>query len=200
MLKDTLLQLLTLAGHKPLYQKKGGWRLNKQNKQQVVTEVHEKLARAKAVFLADFRGMTVEKATTLRNDLRVAAVEYKVVKNTLLEIASADTDAAALVSHFNGPTAIAITYTDPVAAAKVLAKHAKDQQAAFRLKAGLLSGKMISVAEIQALAELPSREVLIAKMLGSMNAPATNFVGVLAAVPGTFVRALDAIRQQKQNN
>jgi large subunit ribosomal protein L10 len=200
MLKDTLLQLLTLAGHKPLYQKKGGWRLNKQSKQQVVTEVHEKLARAKAVFLADFRGMTVEKATTLRNDLRLAAVEYKVVKNTLLEIASADTDAVALASHFNGPTAIAITYTDPVAAAKVLAKYAKEQQAAFRLKAGLLSGKMITVAEIQALAELPSREVLIAKMLGSMNAPATNFVGVLAAVPGTFVRALDAIRQQKQNN
>ena len=174
--------------------------MNKQNKQQVVTEVHEKLAKAKAVFLADFRGMTVEKATTLRNDLRLAAVEYKVVKNTLLEIASADTDAAALVSHFTGPTAIAITYTDPVAAAKVLAKYAKEQQAAFRLKAGLLSGKMISVAEIQALAELPSREVLIAKMLGSMNAPATNFVGVLAAVPGSFVRALDAIRQQKQNN
>jgi large subunit ribosomal protein L10 len=64
----------------------------------------------------------------------------------------------------------------------------------------LLSGKIITVAEIQALAELPSREVLIAKMLGSMNAPATNFVGVLAAVPGTFVRVLDAIRQQKQNN
>ena len=102
--------------------------MNKQNKQQVVTEVHEKLARAKAVFLADFRGMTVEKATTLRNDLRLAAVEYKVVKNTLLEIASADTDAAALASHFNGPTAIAITYTDPVAAAKVLAKHAKEKK------------------------------------------------------------------------
>jgi large subunit ribosomal protein L10 len=174
--------------------------LNKQNKQQVVTEVHEKLAKAKAVFLADFRGMTVEKATTLRNDLRLAEVEYKVVKNTLLVIASADTDAAALVSHFTGPTAVAITYTDPVAAAKVLAKYAKEQQAAFRLKAGLLSGKMISVADIQALAELPSREVLIAKMLGSMNAPATNFVGVLAAVPGSFVRTLDAIRQQKQNN
>ena len=75
MLKDTLLQLLTLAGRKPLYQKKGGWRLNKQNKQQVVAEIHEKLAKAKAVFLADFRGMTVDKATTLRNDLRNVEVE-----------------------------------------------------------------------------------------------------------------------------
>lgn len=174
--------------------------MNKQNKQQVVTEMHDKLSRAKAVFLADFRGMSVEKATTLRNDLRNAEVEYKVVKNTLLELASADTDAAALVPHLKGPTAVAMTYTDPVAAAKVLAKYAKDQQAAFKLKAGVLSGKVISVPEIQALSELPSREVLIAKMLGSMNAPATNFVGVLAAVPGSFVRALDAIRQKKEAN
>jgi large subunit ribosomal protein L10 len=174
--------------------------LNKQNKQQVVAEIHEKLTKAKAVFLADFRGMTVEKATTLRNDLRNVEVDYQVVKNTLLEIASENTDVSALAPYFKGPTAVAISYTDPVAAAKVLAKHAKDQQAAFKLKCGLLSGKTISVAEIQALSELPSREVLIAKMLGSMNAPATNFVGVLAAVPGSFVRALDAIRQQKQAN
>lgn len=172
--------------------------MNKQNKQQVVTEMHEKLSNAKAVFLADFRGMGVEKATTLRNDLRNAEVEYKVVKNTLLELASADTDAAALAPHFKGPTAVAMTYTDPVAAAKVLAKYAKEQQATFKLKAGVLSGKLITVPEIQALSELPSREVLIAKMLGSMNAPATNFVGVLAAIPGSFVRALDAIRQQKE--
>jgi large subunit ribosomal protein L10 len=174
--------------------------LNKQNKQQVVTEMHEKLAKAKAVFLADFRGMTVEKATTLRNDLRGAEVEYKVVKNTLLELASAETEAAALTPHFKGPTAVALTYSDPVAAAKILAKYAKDQQAAFVLKGGVLSGKLINAADIQALSELPSREVLIAKMLGSMNAPATNFVGVLAAIPGSFVRALDAIRQQKQGN
>jgi large subunit ribosomal protein L10 len=174
--------------------------LNKQNKQQVVTEMHEKLAKATAVFLADFRGMTVEKATTLRNDLRGAEVEYKVVKNTLLELASVETEAAQLTPHFKGPTAVALTYSDPVAAAKILAKYAKDQQAAFVLKGGVLSGKLINAADIQALSELPSREVLIAKMLGSMNAPATNFVGVLAAVPGSFVRALDAIRQQKQGN
>ena len=174
--------------------------MNKQSKQQVITEIHEKLAKAKAIFLADFRGMTVDKATTLRNDLRAAAVEYQVVKNTLLEIAAKDTDAAVLAPHFKGPTAVAITYSDPVAAAKVLAKYAKEQQLAFKLKGGLLSGKMITIADIQALSELPSREVLIAKMLGSMNAPATNFVGLLAAIPSSFVRVLDAIRQQKQAN
>ncbi len=174
--------------------------MNKLNKQEVVTEMHEKLSRAKAIFLADFRGMSVGKATTLRNDLRAVDVDYRVVKNTLLTLASAETDAAALDPYFKGPTAVALTYSDPVAAAKVLAKHAKEQQATFKLKAGLLSGKMITVPEIQALAELPSREVLIGKMLGSMNAPITNFVGVLAAVPGGFVRTLNAIRIQKEGN
>lgn len=174
--------------------------MNKESKQQVVAELHDKLDRAKAVFLADFRGLNVGKVTDLRNELRKAEVEYKVVKNTLLELAVRDTDKLALIEHFAGPTAVALTYTDPVAAAKVLARYEKDQQTPFKLKGGVLSGKAITVADIQALADLPSREVLLAKMLGSMNAPATNFVGVLAAVPGSFVRALDAIRIQKEGN
>jgi large subunit ribosomal protein L10 len=174
--------------------------LNKENKQQIITELHEKLQQATAVFLADFRGMNVEQATTLRNELRKAEVEYKVVKNTLLELASQETDMAALNPYYKGPTAIALTYTDPVAAAKVLSKFAKEQQATFKLKAAVLSGKPITVPEIQALADLPSREVLLAKMLGSLNAPATNFVGVLAAVPGSFVRVLNAIKIQKEAN
>jgi large subunit ribosomal protein L10 len=174
--------------------------LNKESKQQVVTELHEKLQRAKAVFLADFRGMNVGKATELRNELRKAAVEYKVVKNTLLDLASRDTDKESLQPFFTGPTAVALSYDDPVAAAKVLSKFAKEQQATFKLKAGVLTGKAISVSDIQSLADLPSREVLIAKLLGTMQAPATNFVGVLAAVPGSFVRALAAIRDKKAGN
>ena len=82
--------------------------MNKQNKQQVVQKFMKSWQDAKAVFLADFRGMTVEKATTLRNDLRRAGVEYKVIKNTLLELASAETDSAVLAPHFKGPTAVAI--------------------------------------------------------------------------------------------
>jgi len=174
--------------------------LKKENKKQVVAELHEKLARAKAVFLADFRGMSVGKATSLRDELRKASVEYKVVKNTLLELASRETDKESLSSHYVGPTAIALSYDDPVSAAKVLSRFAKEQQAIFKLKAGILSGKVISVADIQALADLPSREVLLAKLLGTMQAPATNFVGVLAAVPGSFVRVLNAIRIQKEGN
>jgi large subunit ribosomal protein L10 len=171
--------------------------LNKTNKQELVVDMHDKLKRAKAVFLADFRGMNVGKATSLRNELRAAAVEYKVFKNTLLDLASKETDAECLSSFYAGPTAVAISYDDPVGAAKVLAKFAKDPQGAFVLKAAALSGKLLTPAQIQALADLPSREVLIAKMLGSMQAPATNFVGVLAALPGSLVRVLDAIRAQK---
>jgi large subunit ribosomal protein L10 len=174
--------------------------LNKESKQQVVAELHEKLQRAKAVFLADFRGMNVGKATDLRNELRKAAVEYKVVKNTLLDLASRETDKESLSPHYVGPTAVALSYDDPVAAAKVLSRFAKEQQATFKLKAGVLSGKVISVADIQALADLPSREVLLAKLLATMQAPTTNFVGVLAAVPGSFVRLLSAIKTQKEAN
>jgi large subunit ribosomal protein L10 len=174
--------------------------LNRDNKQELVTEMHERLGRAKAVFLADFRGMDVGKATTLRNELRSASVEYRVFKNTLLERASQGTDMECLSPYLTGPTAIAISYDDPVSAAKVLSKFAKDPQGKFVLKVGVLSGKLLDVKQIQALAELPSREVLLAKMLGSMQAPATNFVGVLAALPGSLVRALDAIRAQKAGN
>ena len=174
--------------------------MNKESKQQVVAELHEKLQRAKAVFLADFRGMNVGKATDLRNELRKASVEYRVVKNTLLDLASRETDKESLSPHYIGPTAIAFSYDDPVAAAKVLSRFAKEQQATFKLKAGILSGKVISVADIQALADLPSREVLIAKLLGTMQAPMANFVGVLAAVPASFVRALGAIKAQKEGN
>ena len=174
--------------------------MNKESKQEVVAEMREKLQRAKAVFLADFRGMNVGKATDLRNELRKAAVEYKVVKNTLLELASRETDKVSLSPHYVGPTAIALSYDDPVAAAKVLSRFAKEQQATFKLKAGILSGKVISVADIQALADLPSREVLLAKLLATMQAPTTNFVGVLAAVPGSFVRLLNAIKIHKEGN
>ena len=174
--------------------------MNRTVKQEQVELMHEKLKRAKAVFLADFRGMNVEKATTLRNELRAAAVEYKVFKNSLLELASKETDFECLQPHLAGPTAVAISYDDPVSAAKVLSKFAKVPQGFFVLKAGVLSGKLLDVAQIQALADLPSREVLLAKMLGSMQAPATNFVGLLAAIPGSFVRVLDAIRVQKEGN
>lgn len=174
--------------------------MNKNRKEELVTEMHERLTRAKAVFLADFRGMNVGKATILRNELRAASVEYKVFKNTLFDLAAKDTEIECISPFLTGPTAVAISYDDPAGAAKVLCKFAKDPLGKFVLKAAALNGKTLDPKQIQALADLPPREVLIARMLGSMQAPATNFVGVLAALPGALVRVLDAIRAQKNGN
>ncbi len=171
--------------------------MNKESKEQLVAEFAAKLKEAKAAFLADYRGLDVGQANDLRNKLREVGVEYRVVKNTLLRLAAKDTDLACFDEFLNGPTAIALVSDDPVAPAKALVEFAKKNDA-FELKAGMLDGKLLAVAEIQALAELPSRDELLAKMLRSMSAPATNFVGVLAAVPRTFVQVLAAIKDQKE--
>ena len=170
--------------------------MNKQSKEALVAEFAEKLKEAKAAFLADYRGLDVDQANDLRNKLREAGVEYRVVKNTLLRLAAKDTGAACFDEYLSGPTAIAVANEDPVAPAKALVEFAKKNEA-FELKVGMLDGKLLAVADIKALAELPSREELLAKMLGSMSAPATNFVGVLAAVPRSFVQVLAAIKDQK---
>jgi large subunit ribosomal protein L10 len=170
--------------------------LNKQSKEALVAEFAEKLKQVKAAFLADYRGLDVDQANDLRNKLREAGVEYRVVKNTLLRLAARDTDAVCLDEYLSGPTAIAMATEDPVAPAKALVEFSKKHEV-FELKAGMLDGKLLVLDEIRALAELPSREELLAKMLGSMSAPATNFVGVLAAVPRSFVQVLAAIKDQK---
>ena len=170
--------------------------MNKSGKEQVVAELAQKLASAKASFLADYRGLNVEQVNKLRGELRGAGVEYQVAKNTLLKLAAKGTSAECLNDHLAGPTAIAIATGDPVAPAKILAEFAKTNPK-FELKAGALDGKLLNVDEIKALAELPSREVLLAKMLGSLNAPVTNFVGVLAAIPRSLVQVLAAIQDKK---
>lgn len=170
--------------------------MNRDNKEQLVSDLAQKLAAAKASFLADYRGLNVEQVNKLRNELRGAGAEYQVVKNTLLRLAAKGTASECLDPYLAGPTAIAIAPTDPVAPAKVLAEFAK-ANAKFELKGGALEGKVLSIADIQALAELPSREVLLAKLLGSLNAPASNFVGVLAAIPRSLVQVLAAIQDKK---
>lgn len=170
--------------------------MNKDSKAQVIAELAAKLATAKATYVADYRGLNVEQVNDLRGKLRNAGAEYQVVKNTLLHLAAKDTPQACLDPFLAGPTALAIASGDPVAPAKVLSDFAK-ANAKFELKGGALEGRVLSVAEIVALADLPSREVLLAKMLGSMSAPATNFVGVLAAVPRSLVQVLAAIQDQK---
>lgn len=170
--------------------------MKRSDKEQFVQEMAERLQNTTATFLADYRGIDVEQATQLRRELTAAGVEYRVVKNNLLKLAAKGTPAEGLQEFCAGPTAIALSGDDPVAPAKILSKFAKEIEA-FELKAGVLSGKVMSVADIIALAELPSREELLAKALSCMNAPASNLVGTLAAIPRSLVQVLDAIGQSK---
>lgn len=169
-----------------------------EQKKQVVQELTEKVKSAQSIVLADYRGLTVEQDTALRNALRAAGVEYKVVKNTLTSLAMKANGLEGLDSYLNGPTAMAISSDDAVAPAKVLSEYAKKFEK-LELKAGVVEGKVIDVNGIKELAELPSREVLIAKMLGSFNAPITGFVNVLNGNVRGLVVALNAIAEQKAN-
>lgn len=168
-----------------------------QEKQAAVAEVIDKMKRAQCVVVLDYRGLTVDEVTSLRNQFREAGVEYKVIKNNMLKRAAEELNIEGVEEYFKGPSAVAFGYEDPVAPAKILCKFVKDVNKT-EIKGGILDGKVMDVAGITSLSKLPSKEELLAKMMGSMNAPVTNFVGVLAAIPRGLVCALNAIAQQKE--
>lgn len=171
-------------------------------KQQAVADFKEKFSRAKSVFVADYRGLDVDAVNTLRSRLRTEGqgeFEYHVVKNTLLRRAAEGSAAEAITPHFEGPTAIAISYGDPVGLAKTLVDYAKGHEA-FELRAGLLEGRAIDSGEIATLATLPSLDQLRAKLVGLIQAPAQKIAAVLAA-PGTQVaRVVEARRAQLEDS
>lgn len=161
-----------------------------------VAELSEKIKKAQAFVLADYRGINVQDDTQMRNDLRKANVEYKVVKNTLTKFAAEENGLNDLLPHLEGPTAIAISYTDPIAPAKILNEYSKKNDK-IKLKAGYVEGKVIDIEGIKSLANIPSREELIAKMLGSFNAPISGFVNVLNGNIRGLVVALNAIAEKQ---
>ena len=161
-----------------------------EQKKQVVAELVEKLKAAQAGVLVDYRGLTVEEDTNLRAKLREAGVEYKVVKNTLTRFAAKEVGYDELDEMLNGPTSLAMSETDPVAPAKVIAEFAKTNDK-IEIKAGFLDGKVISIDEVKTLADTPSREVLIAKIMGSMNAPISKLVRTLQALVDNGVEPCD---------
>ena len=165
-------------------------------KKTVVAEIREKLGRAQSVVLIDYRGLTVEEVTDLRNQFRKAGVEYAVLKNTMLTLAARDLGIRGLEDYLKGPTAVAFGYQDPVAPAKIITEYLKKNKK-ISVKCGMVDRKVVDQAGVTALAELPPREVLIAKLMGSMNAPISGFVGVLSGVLRKFVYAVEAVRKQK---
>jgi large subunit ribosomal protein L10 len=173
--------------------------LTRTQKEEQVAELNEKFGRAKSVYVADYRGLNVSEADILRQRIRKEGAgdfEYRVAKNAVLRRASADLDVAGLVDHFEGPTAIAISFGDPVGLAKILSDFAKDHEV-FELKGGVVDGEVIDTAQIAALAKLPSMDALRGTIIGLLQASATKLVR-LVVEPGTQLARLVEARKAQQ--
>ncbi|HAV90159.1 50S ribosomal protein L10 [uncultured Eubacterium sp.] len=150
-------------------------------KKPIVDEIKELLDGAKTAVVVDYRGLTVEQDTNLRRELREAGVVYKVYKNTMINFAIEGTEFADLAQNLEGPTAIAICKEDATAAARVLCKFAKDAEA-LEIKGGVIDGTYYDAAGVKAISNIPSREVLLGKLLGSIQSPIANFARVIKQV------------------
>ncbi len=170
--------------------------INREEKAAVVSQLKEAFSNYKVLILADYRGLNVEAMNALRKQLRESGVTLRVVKNTLLRIASEETDVAQIQDLFVGPTAIVISDDDPVAPAKVLKEFAKNNEA-LKIKGGILSGKPLTVADVEGLASLPDRDVLLAQLLSVFNASQSGLVNVLAGVIRGFLNVLHAVEEKK---
>lgn len=170
--------------------------MDRNTKEQVVAELSLKLKETKLAVLAKYSGLNVSQITELRNGLREAGSELRVVKNNLLRLAAKDTDFHLLDDHLKGPLALIMNYGDVIEPTKVLIAFAK-KNANLEIRAGVLSGKLLDKEQISVLAELPSREILLSKLLSVMVGVQTQFVNVLSAVPRGFVQVLEAYRLEK---
>lgn len=170
---------------------------NIEEKSLVVSEIKEKFQQASGIVLADYRGLTVAQVTQLRAQLRKAGVEYRVLKNTLVRRAADELGVEGLEPYLKGPTALAFS-ADPVAPAKILMDFAKENKLKkFQIKAGVLEGKVIGADNVKALADLPSREVLLTMVLRGMQAPLAGMVNVLQGPIRKMGYALEEVRKLK---
>jgi large subunit ribosomal protein L10 len=170
--------------------------LNLEQKQAVVSEVAAKLANAQALIVAEYRGLDVARVTQLRARARKSGLYLRVLKNTLARRAVKGTPFEPLSDKLVGPLMYGIA-SDPVAGAKVLADFARENEL-FVIRGGAMPGSRMSDKDVKALAQLPSREELLAKLLGTMQAPVAKLVRTMNEVPGKFVRTLAAYRDSKE--
>ncbi len=169
---------------------------NFEAKKVVVEDIKERIQNAKSVVLVKFSGLTVAEDTELRREFRKNNVEYKVLKNTLIKRAFNDMGITDFDEDLNGPTSVAFG-SDETGASKVIVEAAKKYQDKVSVKSAFVDGGKVGVEGVKALASMPSKEELVAKMLGSLNAPIANFVGVLSAMPRSLVIALNAVAEKK---
>ncbi|OWT63622.1 50S ribosomal protein L10 [Candidimonas nitroreducens] len=170
--------------------------LNRQEKAVVIEEVAAEIAKAQSIVIAEYRGLDVASVTVLRKTARESGVYLRVLKNTLVRRAVSGTPFEGMSEQLTGPLIYGIS-TDPVSAAKVLAGFAKSNDKLV-LKGGALPNNVLSLDGVKALATMPSRDELLSKLLGTMQAPIAQFVRTLNEVPTKFARGLAAVRDQKQ--
>jgi len=168
-----------------------------EKKQKITEDLQQRFSKSVIVVVADYKGLDVSSMNALRRKLREEDIEFQVAKNTLLIRAAKDTEVALIEDYFKGPSAVALSYTDPVAPAKILAQFAKDNQK-LEIKGGVLKNKVLDVDAIKALAKLPSREVLLGQLLSVLNEVPTAFVRTIAEIPRSLLNVLTAIRDQKE--
>jgi large subunit ribosomal protein L10 len=173
--------------------------VNREDKEQAVAELRDALQPAQAIIVAEYRGVRVGDIVQLRRKLRQAGVHYRVAKNTLARLAIRDTDKQFLSNLLVGPTALAWSKDDPVAAAKILTDFAKDKPGLV-LKGGYLTGKSLNPAGVKALSELPGKDELRGKFLSVLNAPAQKMVTVLSQVQRNFMSVLKQQGEKLEGN
>lgn len=173
-----------------------------EQKKAIVANLKDILTSSKGAVITSYKGLTVAQDTALRVELRKAGVTYHVIKNTMTRIAAKEAGLDDMIQYLEGTTAMAYSADDAVAPAKVISEFIKKNNLAEEeklvVKGGIVEGKVVTPDEVKAIASLPSREVLIAKLLGSMQAPVSNTVGVMGAMLRSIVTVLDAVRKQKE--
>ncbi len=171
--------------------------ITREAKEQAVQQLTSDLGRIKLAVLTDYRGLTVSEINELRDALRAEGISYKVTKNTLLRLATKNNPTLANldVTAFNGPMALALGFDDEVAPARVIFQYAKEHNALEIVGAITGEGQLLSAAEVKALATLPTREQLLAQVVGTIAAPLTSFVGVMAGNVRSIVNVLNAIKE-----
>ena len=168
-------------------------------KSEKVDDLSRKLSEAKSIYLADFTGLNVSSATELRRSLRQADVNYEVIKNRLAKLAVAKVGLEQLGEYLTGPTAMAFGHGDPVEPARILQKFI-DGGGKLAIKSGLLYGELLSPEQVKQIASLPSRDELLAKLLGSVLSPLTGFAGVLTGLLRNLVGVVAAVQEQRSES
>lgn len=171
--------------------------MNLEEKKRIAQNLNERFSKAAVVIVSDYKGLDVAAINDLRGKLRQEDVEFQVAKNSLLIRASEETDVALIKDSFKGPSAVALSYGDPVAPAKILTEFAKENKV-FEIKVGVMGGKILDASSIKALSALPSREVLLGSLVATLNSVPTGFVRTLAEIPRRLMNVLQAVRDQKE--